>query len=127
MPRIQVLAWHLSPWAEHAALYGVMGLQVMRQITFILALWGFFHPAWGQSTTLSGTVSEASTGESVPSAMVVVKSAAGTWSAATNPYGFYSLTLPAGKGYTLAVTMIGYAPFTFNVGTLSAAGNWTLL
>jgi len=93
----------------------------MRQITFILALWGFFHPAWGQSTTLSGTVSEASTGESVPSAMVVVKSAAGTWSAATNPYGFYSLTLPAGKGYTLAVTMIGYAPFTFNVGTLSAA------
>ncbi len=35
--------------AKHAAPSGVMGLQVMRQITFILALWGFFQPAWGQT------------------------------------------------------------------------------
>ena len=42
--------------AKHAAPSGVMGLQVMRQITFILALWAFFQPAWGQTSTLSGTV-----------------------------------------------------------------------
>ena len=105
--------------AKHAAPSGVMGLQVMRQITFILALWAFFQPAWGQTATLSGTVSEAGTGESVPSAMVLVKSSSKTWTATTNPYGFYSLSVPSGKGYTLVVSMIGYAPFTLNLGAVS--------
>ncbi|HBJ71488.1 MAG TPA: hypothetical protein DDY62_03830, partial [Cryomorphaceae bacterium] len=105
--------------AKHAAPSGVMGLQVMRQITFILALWAFFQPAWGQTATLSGTVSEAGTGESVPSAMVLVQSSSKTWTATTNPYGFYSLSVPSGKGYTLVVSMIGYAPFTLNLGAVS--------
>ena len=79
----------------------------------------FFSLPGDRRTTFSGTVSEASTGESVPSAMVVVQSSSKTWTATTNPYGFYSLTVPAGKGYTLAVTMIGYAPFTLNLGAVS--------
>lgn len=60
----------------------------------------------GQSNyTISGYVKEAATGESMPGTSVFVKeNLKGT---TTNPYGFYSITLPEGK-YTLIISYIGF-------------------
>lgn len=105
---------------EHAASLGVIASQVMRQITLFLAFLGFFIPSWAQSTvTVSGNISEASTGETLPSALVILQSKEGSFSANTNPYGFYSLTVPIGASYRLKVNLIGYALLEQNLGILS--------
>ncbi|MEX1188241.1 MAG: TonB-dependent receptor [Bacteroidia bacterium] len=55
--------------------------------------------------TVSGYVKDVNTGEFLPGANAYVKETMqGT---TTNPYGFYSLTLPSGK-YTLVISFIGY-------------------
>ncbi len=59
--------------------------------------------------TISGTITDASTGESLIGAGVIVKELPGT-GASTNGYGYFSLTLPDGK-YTLVVSYIGYKQF----------------
>ena len=106
---------------EHAASLGVIASQVMRQITLFLAFLGFFIPSWAQSTvTVSGNISEASTGETLPSALVILQSKEGSFSANTNPYGFYSLTVPIGASYRLKVNLIGYALLEQNLGILSS-------
>ncbi|MDG1252320.1 MAG: TonB-dependent receptor, partial [Schleiferiaceae bacterium] len=93
----------------------------MRQITLFLAFLGFFIPSWAQSTvTVSGNISEASTGETLPSALVILQSKEGSFSANTNPYGFYSLTVPIGASYRLKVNLIGYALLEQNLGILSS-------
>lgn len=58
-----------------------------------------------QNFTISGYVKDKSNGESAIGANVYVKE--GMIGASTNTYGFYSLTLPAGK-YTLVCSYIGY-------------------
>ncbi|HYG14277.1 MAG TPA: TonB-dependent receptor, partial [Bacteroidia bacterium] len=66
--------------------------------------------------TVSGTVKDASNGEELISASVVVKgTSTGTTS---NTYGFYSLSLDAGK-YTLVYSYIGYEPQTVEVDLTS--------
>lgn len=61
--------------------------------------------------TLSGYVRDEVTGEDLIGATVqVIGKQIG---AATNAYGFYSLTLPAGE-YTFVVNYIGYSPYTFS-------------
>jgi len=60
--------------------------------------------------TVSGTISDATTGESLIGAGVIIKEIPGT-GVSTNAYGYFSLTLPAGK-YTLTVSYIGYKQFT---------------
>ncbi len=59
--------------------------------------------------TVSGTITDASTGESLIGAGVTVKELPGT-GASTNAYGYFSLTLLDGK-YTLQVSYIGYKQF----------------
>jgi outer membrane cobalamin receptor len=62
-----------------------------------------------QKFTISGNLKDAQNGEDLIGATVGVQGAAtGT---ASNAYGFYSLTLPAGT-YTLVYSYIGYAPQT---------------
>ncbi|MCK7555226.1 TonB-dependent receptor [Chitinophaga sedimenti] len=57
--------------------------------------------------TISGYITDARNGESIPGANVMVK---GTLTGVqTNAYGFYSLTLPAGD-YTLVYSFLGYTP-----------------
>src|SRR5436190_17673733 len=62
--------------------------------------------------TISGYVSEASTGESLLGANVYVKE--GLQGTTTNAYGFYSITLPEGD-YTLIISFIGSIEQQFNI------------
>ena len=61
----------------------------------------------GQNFTISGTLKDASNGEDLIGASVVLKDKP-TTGAVTNTYGFYSLTLPKGN-YVLKIQYIGYA------------------
>ncbi|WP_300358906.1 TonB-dependent receptor [Fluviicola sp.] len=64
--------------------------------------------SFGQgNATLSGTVKDESKGEEIIGAVVRVKDQ--KLGAVTNEYGFYSLTLPAGK-YTIQISATGYPP-----------------
>ena len=64
----------------------------------------FFSTAYAQNVTLSGYIKDAANGEELINASIVNEKSQG---AVTNVYGFYSLTLPAGK-YTFTVSYIGY-------------------
>lgn len=66
------------------------------------------HLSAQQSFVISGHISDASTGEDLPGASVVVEGPA-TSGTATNSYGFYSLTLPAGN-YRVRYQYVGYEP-----------------
>ncbi len=58
-----------------------------------------------QTYTVNGYIRDAANGEEIIGATVYIKEhAKGT---ASNPYGFYSLTLPAGQ-YTLVYSFVGY-------------------
>ena len=59
-----------------------------------------------QNFTISGTLKDASNGEDLIGASVLLKDKT-TIGASTNTYGFYSLTLPKGN-YTLRFQYIGY-------------------
>ncbi|QNL49328.1 TonB-dependent receptor [Olivibacter sp. SDN3] len=61
--------------------------------------------------TLSGTVKSSSTGETLISATVQVD---GTYSTQTNDYGFYSLTVPAGR-HQIVVSSVSFSPFNDTV------------
>ena len=63
--------------------------------------------------TISGAVRDAKTGEELIGATVFVKEIANT-GASANSYGFYSLTLPAGK-YTVQAHYVGYTEFTQSI------------
>ena len=64
----------------------------------------FFSTAYAQNVTISGYIKDAANGEELINASIVNEKSQGT---VTNVYGFYSLTLPAGK-YTFTVSYIGY-------------------
>lgn len=62
--------------------------------------------------TISGTVTDANTGEELIGAAVYIRqTGSGT---VTNSYGFYSLTLPIGM-YDVTASFIGYAPVTLTI------------
>jgi hypothetical protein len=63
--------------------------------------------------TISGTVRDASTGEVLIGATFIIKQSAQSGTA-SNSYGFYSISAPAGKD-TLLVTYVGYAPAVYAV------------
>ena len=80
----------------------------MRLLTLLILFAAGIHAAWGQETkfTLSGHVSDAGSGEELIGANIFEPvSGAG---AVTNLYGFYSLTLPAGR-YRIEFSYIGYS------------------
>ncbi len=72
-----------------------------------------------QKLTLSGTVRDAQTGEELIGAMVRVADTAGL-GAVTNAYGFFSLSVPAGKT-RLAITYMGYAETIVEITTAPSA------
>lgn len=63
--------------------------------------------------SVSGTITDSSTGESLPGASVAVAELPGT-GASTNLYGYYSLSLLPGE-YTLIVTYLGFDDFQLKV------------
>lgn len=81
-------------------------LCMLRKIALVLVL--FFSLGFGygqQKFTISGSVTDASTGESILAANVAIKEIGK--GVATNLYGFYSISLPAGS-YTVLYSFIGY-------------------
>ena len=79
---------------------------MLRTIAFVLALVASVIATHAQQKyTISGTVTDASTGESILAANVAIKELGK--GVATNLYGFYSISLPAGN-YTVLYTFIGY-------------------
>jgi hypothetical protein len=76
-------------------------------LSLFLSCWISFSFAQnGAKYTISGTLTDAATGETLIGATVRSDDGTGTVS---NEYGFYSLTLPEG-GHTLSFTYIGYIP-----------------
>lgn len=75
-------------------------------LALLLALFGHFFVLHGQEKyTLSGTVSEASSNESLIGVTVAISELkTGT---TTNEYGFYSITLPEGE-YQVIVSYLGF-------------------
>ena len=74
----------------------------------VLALLAGERPAAAQTrVTLSGTVTDAATGENLSGATVRVLELPGVGTGA-NAYGFFSLTVPAGT-YTVEASFVGYA------------------
>jgi hypothetical protein len=63
--------------------------------------------------TINGTIKDAATGETLIGASVKIKELTSA-GAATNSYGFYSLSAPDGE-YTLLFTYIGYEPISKQV------------
>ncbi|SDT68470.1 TonB-dependent Receptor Plug Domain [Mucilaginibacter mallensis] len=71
---------------------------------------------WGQTKftyTVSGTIKDKATGETLPAASVTFLELPGK-GATTNSYGFYSITIPAGS-YTMITSYTGYATDTLKV------------
>lgn len=67
---------------------------------------------FAQKVTLSGYMRDGATGESLISGTVYVKEA--NQGAQTNTYGFYSVTVPAGK-YTVIYSYVGYTPIAMEM------------
>lgn len=81
-------------------------------LAFLLLCWTSI--AFAQNATkftLSGTITDGTTGETLIGATVQSTSGDG---AISNEYGFYSLTLPAGQ-YTFKVAYLGYVTATYNL------------
>jgi hypothetical protein len=76
-------------------------------IFWLLCLFPLFVAAQGVS--ISGTIKDASTGESLPGATILLKE--NNKATSTNAYGFYSLSTPKGR-YTVLFSYTGYATVT---------------
>ncbi len=81
-------------------------------LVYILCLVVGLNAQAQEKFTLSGYVKNAKNGEEIIGAVISVKGTSN--GVATNPYGFYSLTLPKGK-YTIVYTLIGFEPQEFEV------------
>ncbi len=78
----------------------------MREIFVIILLFTCSFLMAAGRFTVSGTISDASTGETLPGASVTVEGSSGR-GASANLYGYYSLSLQPGN-YTLVVSFLGY-------------------
>ncbi len=77
--------------------------------------------SFAQNFTVSGTVKDASNGEDLIGALIGIAEMPGKGTA-TNSYGFYSITLPAGV-YTFQFQSLGY---TMRAERVNLTGNLTL-
>lgn len=84
-------------------------MPLSRFLLLLVILTGFSLHAQGPRYTISGTITDAASGEELIGAVVLVKEKPGT-GVVTNAYGFYSLEMPAGN-YTIRVQYTGYTAF----------------
>lgn len=86
----------------------------MKKLFSILFLaYSLFAMAEAPRHTFSGTVTDATNGESLIGASVTVKELRGT-GITTNGYGYFSLTLPDGQ-YTFVVSYLGYSTQSISI------------
>jgi hypothetical protein len=91
-----------------------MNLNKKSWVLFLLFLCcvSFTEVLYAQKHTVSGYISDASSGEELISATIYIKELkTGT---VTNTYGFYSLNLPNGE-YTVTYSFIGYSSQEFSI------------
>jgi len=74
-------------------------------VAFFLLIFSFID-AFAQQFTLSGTVRDASSGETLIGATIKIKDLPSV-GASTNTYGFYSISIPI-QEYTLQISSVGY-------------------
>ncbi len=79
--------------------------QTFRNLLFALSLVSFLQLSAQQKYTLSGTITEASSNETLIGVSVVVPEL--RTGVSTNEYGFYSLTLPEGE-YKIQISYLGF-------------------
>jgi len=80
----------------------------MKKILFVLLFLGTAFWSFSQETfTLSGTVSESETGETLILVTIVATDGSGIGTT-TNEYGFYSLSLPARDSIELEFSYVGF-------------------
>lgn len=88
-------------------------IRVIAVFLFLISHLVFVYMANAQTNiTLSGYVSDAQTGERLPGASIVCETT--RKGAATNSYGFFSLTLPRGET-RVSVRYVGYNPVTLQL------------
>lgn len=78
----------------------------LKKLSILFSLLLITACSHAQTFTISGTITDSRSGETVLGAPVLVKELPGK-GVTSNEYGFYSLTLPAGK-YTIVVNVLGY-------------------
>ena len=92
--------------------YSFLGLKLVNKTTVFSILFiiqWIINPLNAQKKhTLSGFVKDASTGESLPGAVISLMEA--NQGTSSNPYGFYSISAPEGR-YNIKVTFIGYEDY----------------
>jgi hypothetical protein len=79
---------------------------MLKYFVVLLFLFPGFQSFSQNKYTISGTVKDAKSGESLIGAILTIKESPGS-GAATNSYGFYSLTMKEGD-YTLQIQYLGY-------------------
>lgn len=81
----------------------------------VLFITAYAQLAWSQTpqTQVNGTVTDASTGESLIGATILIPEFPGVGTT-TNAYGYFSFSVPAGK-HTLMVQYVGYSSLAFEV------------
>jgi hypothetical protein len=89
---------------------------MLRSILLVVALLFSFTLLGQNNYTLSGEITDETTGESLIGAIVMVKNT--NKGNTTNVYGFYSLTLPQGN-YVIEVNMIGFQPQTKEINLIA--------
>ena len=88
-------------------------MTILKKMTLFALLWLVNSAAQAQNFTISGTIEDENTGETLIGATVLFSDLPGR-GAASNEYGFYSLSAPAGK-YRLEVRYVGYQSKTLEV------------
>ena len=94
-----------------------MKLMFLRAVLAITMIFGSVSAAAQGRATVSGYITDAKTGETLISAGVVANQGAankGISGAVTNPYGFYTLTLPKGP-HELTASYMGYSDQTVSI------------
>ena len=94
-----------------------MKLRFLRAVLAITMIFESVSAAAQGRATVSGYITDAKTGETLISAGVVANQGAankGINGAVTNPYGFYTLTLPKGA-HALTASYMGYSDQTVSI------------
>jgi hypothetical protein len=106
------LIYQLAKWAKSPL---VLDMRLIITLLLSTCAWLVAPPARAQAPvkfTLSGYIKDAANGEGLIGATVQVTAL--QTGVAANVYGFYSLSLPAGK-HQVVVNSVGYTPQTFEI------------
>lgn len=93
---------------------------IQKSYSFLIFLFCLFSTAFAQQRyTISGTIRDASTGETLIGATVKIQGTSPASGTSSNAYGFYSLSGNSGE-YTLTVSYTGYQSSTQKIRLISS-------